>query len=140
MRVTTTSRDKPYRAAAFGGSYNQLSGTFGRHIQPSKDYAREKAVANVTTTTTDKRRKMTLRLPTDLYATTQEAVRLGLAPTENAFIQDAIRRRARDLRHAQMRRLAEEAMDNPGFVAHMPGTMEAFAAVDAEHGPGDINE
>ena len=84
--------------------------------------------------TTD-RRKITLRLPEDLHATAQEAVRLGLASTQNAFIEESIRMREREVRHARMRRLAEEAMNDPEFVADMRGTMEAFRHADTEHWP-----
>jgi hypothetical protein len=81
------------------------------------------------------RMRITLRLTPRLHATTQEGVRLGLAPNQNAFIEDAIRLREREVRHAQMRRQAEEAMADPGFVADMYGTMAAFEHVDREHWP-----
>ena len=84
------------------------------------------------------RRKITLRLPSALHETTQEAVRLGLAPNQNAFIEDSIRLRAREVRHARMRKLAEEAMNDPGFVADMRDTMDAFKHGDAESWPPDF--
>ena len=81
------------------------------------------------------RMKVTLRLTPRLHATTQEAVRLGLAPNQNAFIEDAIRLREKEVRYARMRRMAAEAMNDPGFVADMNGTMEAFRHADLEHWP-----
>jgi Arc/MetJ-type ribon-helix-helix transcriptional regulator len=81
------------------------------------------------------RRKITLRLPADLHDATQEAVRLGLAPNQNAFIEDAIRLREREVRHARMRQLAEQAMADPDFVADMRGVMEDFRHVDSERWP-----
>lgn len=81
---------------------------------------------------------VTLHLPDDLYATAEEAVALGLAPSQSDFIQDAIRRRAREVRHARMDKLAEEAMNDPDFVADMRETMEAFHHVDKEHWPPSL--
>jgi hypothetical protein len=84
------------------------------------------------------RRKITLRLSPALHATTQEAVRLGLAPNQNAFIEDSIRLRSREIRHARMRMMAEEAMNDPGFVADMRDTMDAFKHVDSEGWPPEL--
>ncbi|MCX6358830.1 MAG: hypothetical protein NT029_03405 [Armatimonadetes bacterium] len=81
------------------------------------------------------RHKVTLRLPAQLHETAQEAVRLGLAATQTAFIEDSIRMRAREVRHARMRRLADEAMSDPGFVADMRATMDDFRHVDQERWP-----
>ena len=77
--------------------------------------------------------KVDLRISPDLYAATQEAVRLGLAPNQNAFIEDAIRMRTREIRHHRLRRLADEAMNDSGFVADMRGAMEDFRYVDQEN-------
>ena len=82
-----------------------------------------------------RRQKLTIRLPPDLYAATQQAVELGLAPNQNAFVEDSIRLRAREIRHERLRRLAEEAMADPGFVADMRGVMADFAHVDRENWP-----
>jgi hypothetical protein len=82
-----------------------------------------------------RRTKLTLRLSAELYAATQEAVRLGLSPNQNSFIEEAIRRRTREIRHERMRRLADEAMNDPGFVADMTATMAAFRPVDREDWP-----
>ena len=38
----------------------------------------------------------------------------------------------REARQARMRQLADEAMNDPGFVADMQATMAAFRHVDAE--------
>ncbi len=84
------------------------------------------------------RRRVTLRLPDHLHESTQEAVRLGLAPNQNAFIEDAIRMREREVRHARMRKQAAEAMNDPDFVADMRGTMQDFKFVDGEHWPEPI--
>ncbi len=86
------------------------------------------------------RQKITIRLSADAYATTQEAVGLGLASNQNAFIEEAIRLRKREVRHARMRKLAEEAMNDPGFVADMRDTMDAFKFVDAERWPPGMEE
>jgi hypothetical protein len=81
------------------------------------------------------RNKVTLRLPVQLHETAQEAVRLGLAATQTAFIEDSIRMRARVVRHARMRWLADEAMGDPGFVADMRATMGDFRHVGQERWP-----
>ena len=81
------------------------------------------------------KQKITLRLPMSLHKATQEAVSLGLASTQNAFIEDAIRLRAREIRHARMRKLAQEAMNDPGFVADMRDTMAAFEPIDLQDWP-----
>ena len=78
---------------------------------------------------------ITLELPDDVYATAEEAVRLGIAPSESLFIEEAIRLRMREVRHARMRVLAEEAMADPDFVADLHDTMTAFQHVDAENWP-----
>lgn len=76
-----------------------------------------------------------LELPDDVYATAEEAVKLGLAPSQSSFIEEAIRLRAREVRHARMRLLAQEAMADPDFVADMQETMQAFRHTDAENWP-----
>ncbi len=87
------------------------------------------------TTPTRPKQKITLRLPAELMETAQEAVRLGLAPSQSAFIEDSLRRRMREVRHAWMRRLAEEAMADPDFVADMRATQREFGAADAGEWP-----
>jgi len=57
---------------------------------------------------------------------------LGLAATQSEFIEEAVRRRAREVREARLRRLAQEAMDDPDFVADMRETMQAFRFADAD--------
>lgn len=76
-----------------------------------------------------------LQLPRDVYDTAQEAVALGLAPSQSSFIEEAIRLRMREVRHARMRKLAEEAMADPDFVADLNDTMQAFRHVDKENWP-----
>ncbi len=78
---------------------------------------------------------ITLELPDDVYAATEEAVALGLASSHTAFIEEAIRLRMREIRHARMRILAAEAMADPGFVADLNETMHAFRHVDKENWP-----
>lgn len=76
-----------------------------------------------------------LHLPKDVYDTAQEAVSLGLAPSQSSFIEEAIRLRMREVRHARMRKLAEEAMADPDFVADLHEAMQAFQYVDKENWP-----
>ena len=78
------------------------------------------------------RHKLTVRLSSDAYSTAQEAVELGLSPNQNAFIEDAIRLRTREVRHARMRVQAAEAMNDPVFVADMRETMQTFASSDRD--------
>ena len=78
---------------------------------------------------------ITLELPDDVYAAAEKAVTLGLAPSQTAFIEEAIRLRMREIRHARMRKLAAEAMADPDFVADLRETMQAFRHVDKEHWP-----
>ncbi|MGO8669843.1 MAG: hypothetical protein ACLQVD_00505 [Capsulimonadaceae bacterium] len=72
------------------------------------------------------KRKLTLRLPEDIWETTREAVELGLAPSVTSFFEDSIRARSREVRHARLRQQAAEAMADPDFVADMRATMDAF--------------
>jgi Ser/Thr protein kinase RdoA (MazF antagonist) len=95
----------------------------------------EEAHMSIPIQTPPARRKVTLRLHAQLHETAQEAVRLGLAATQTAFIEDSIRMRAREVRHARMRRLADEAMGDPGFVADMRATVEEFRHADQECWP-----
>ena len=78
------------------------------------------------------RHKVTVRLSPDAFSTAQEAVELGMSPNQNAFIEDAIRLRAREVRHARMRMQATEAMNDLGFVEDMRETMRAFESADRE--------
>ncbi len=78
---------------------------------------------------------ITLELPDDVYAATEEAVALGLASSHTAFIEEAIRLGMREIRHARMRTLAAEAMADPDFVADLRETMHAFCHVDKENWP-----
>lgn len=55
-----------------------------------------------------------------------------MSPNQNAFIEDAIRLRAREVRHARMRIQAAEAMSDLGFVEDMRETMRAFEAADGD--------
>ncbi|MDQ2688121.1 MAG: hypothetical protein M3Y28_09675 [Armatimonadota bacterium] len=84
--------------------------------------------------------EITLHLPEDLYETAQEAVTLGLAASDTDFIEEAVRRRILEVRHARMRILAAEAMADPGFVADMHDTMNAFCYADAENWPEPESE
>jgi Arc/MetJ-type ribon-helix-helix transcriptional regulator len=95
----------------------------------------------MTTARTNTRTKLTLRLPNDLVRTAQEAVTLGLAPSTSAFIEDSVRARAREVRQARLRRLADEAMADPAFVADMrttaafaPALTDQWSAESAETG------
>jgi hypothetical protein len=81
------------------------------------------------------RTKLTVRLAEDTMRTVNEAVAMGLAPSSNAFIDDAIRAKAREVRHARLRKLAEEAMSDPLFVQDMHETMAAFEPIDRERWP-----
>jgi uncharacterized protein (DUF1778 family) len=46
----------------------------------------------------------------------------------------------KEIRYARMRRLAAEAMSDPGFVEDMRGTMRDFRFVDAERWPNDVSD
>jgi hypothetical protein len=70
--------------------------------------------------------KVTLRLTEDLIKTTYDAVESGLAVSATAFIEDPIRARVREVRHARMRRLAAEAVADPDFIADMRDVSAAF--------------
>jgi len=76
-----------------------------------------------------------LELPDDVYAAAEEAVTLGLAPSQTAFIEEAVRLRMQEVRHARMRKLAAAAMADPDFVADLRETMYAFRHVDKENWP-----
>lgn len=86
------------------------------------------------------RRKISLRLSLALHDAVQEAVRLGLAPNQNTFIEDSIRMREREVRHARMRHLAAEAMADPDFVVDMRGVMAEFQYVDSEAWPEGLGD
>ncbi len=78
---------------------------------------------------------ITLELPDDVYAAAEGAVTLGLAHSQTAFIEEAVRLRMQEVRHARMRKLAAEAMADPDFVADLRETMYAFRHVDKENWP-----
>jgi len=78
------------------------------------------------------RHKVTVRLSPDAFSTAQEAVELGISPNQNSFIEDAIRLRAREVRHARMRIQAAAAMSDRGFVEDMRATMRAFESADRD--------
>jgi hypothetical protein len=81
------------------------------------------------------KQRVALRLAPDVMQTAKEAVGLGIAPTATAFIEDSIRARRREVRHALMTRMAEEAMADPEFVADMRETMDAFEPSTSEGWP-----
>lgn len=83
----------------------------------------------------NKRTKLTVRLTDEALQTVNEAVELGLCSSSNAFIDDAIRAKAREVRHARMRRLAAEAIADPQFVEDMHATAHAFEATDHAQWP-----
>ena len=78
---------------------------------------------------------ITVELADDAYATAEEAVRLGIASSQSSFIEEAIRLRTREVRHARMRVLTEQAMADPDFVSDMRDTMQAFQHTDKENWP-----
>ena len=78
------------------------------------------------------KQKVTVRLSADLIEASREAVRLGLAASPSEFIEEAVRQRAREVRHARLREMAREAMADPDFVADMRDTMQAFRHADPE--------
>ena len=61
----------------------------------------------------------TFQLADDAYATAEEAIRL----------------RSREVHHARMRVLAEQAMADPDFVSDLHENMQAFQHVDKENWP-----
>ena len=78
---------------------------------------------------------ITVELADDAYATAEEAVRLGIASSQSSSIEEAIRLRTREVRHARMRVLAEQAMADPDFVSDMRDSMQAFQHTDKENWP-----
>lgn len=63
------------------------------------------------------------------------AVTLELAADVDTTAEEVIRLRTREVRHARMRFLAEQAMADPEFVSDMQGTMQAFQHSDKENWP-----
>ena len=90
---------------------------------------------SIATTNHSQAHEITLRLSDELYETARDAVTLGLAATQSAFIEDAIRLRAREVRHARLNQLAAEAMADSKFVADLHETMRDFQHVDQENWP-----
>jgi Arc/MetJ-type ribon-helix-helix transcriptional regulator len=78
------------------------------------------------------RHKVSVRLSPDAFSTAQEAVELGISPNQNSFIEEAIRLRSREVRHARMRIQAAAAMSDRGFVEDMRETMQAFESADRD--------
>jgi len=79
--------------------------------------------------------KLTVRLTEDTMKLVNDAVAFGIASSPDAFIDEAIRARAREVRHARLRILAEDAMADPLFVQDMHETMATFEPVDRELWP-----
>jgi hypothetical protein len=77
-------------------------------------------------------RKATFNLPEDVLGALDQAVREGVAPSKNAFVERAISRELDDIERIRRKVLWEEASHDPLFVKDLLDTEQEFRTADAE--------
>ena len=86
-------------------------------------------------------KKITLTLDAELGRHVQRAVKQGLADSQRAFFEAALRSRLKDIKRENRRNLLLEASKDPLFLADVEEIEREFAYADAEaakmiDGPG----
>lgn len=74
----------------------------------------------------DSTKKATFRIDEAVYAAMKECVEAGAAPSQTAFVEDAIRQRLQELRRRELESAYAAAARDPAFMADMEDTTEAF--------------
>jgi Arc/MetJ-type ribon-helix-helix transcriptional regulator len=77
-------------------------------------------------------RKVTFSLPAQLVEEVKELVQAGIAPSQNAFVEQALMQRVREARRELLRQEFQEAARDPLFLRDIDETMATFATSDAE--------
>ncbi|MCG6963599.1 MAG: hypothetical protein LJE95_10070 [Acidobacteria bacterium] len=75
-------------------------------------------------------RKVTYSLTEEQLGAMEGAVQEGAAPSNSAFVAEAVRERLEKLHEERLREAFEEAARDPLFLEDVEDTMQAFAGVD----------
>jgi hypothetical protein len=76
--------------------------------------------------TADRPKKVGWQVSESVVDAVKEAVANGAAESQNAFVEDALRRRLKELRRAKVYSAYEEAAQDPIFMEDMRSISEAF--------------
>jgi Arc/MetJ-type ribon-helix-helix transcriptional regulator len=79
-----------------------------------------------------KKKKVTLSLPVTLVEEVHRLVEDGVAPSQSAFVADAVEKEIQARRVAQLREEFCQAAADPDFLQDIDETMRDFAAADGE--------
>ncbi|HYW05990.1 MAG TPA: hypothetical protein VE913_03480, partial [Longimicrobium sp.] len=77
-------------------------------------------------------RKATFQVQEGVLDAVRTLVEEGEAPSANAFVEDALRMKLREVRRARLYAAYEEAANDPVFMAEMRATAEAFEGTVAD--------
>ena len=86
----------------------------------------------VTRTYTRESKKVTFSLPASLVDEVQELVRSGEAPSQSAFVTEALEKEIRARRIARLKQEFRQAAADPDFLRDLDQVMSDFAAADGE--------
>jgi Arc/MetJ-type ribon-helix-helix transcriptional regulator len=77
-------------------------------------------------------KKVTLSLPVTLMKEVRQLVEDGVAPSQSAFVADAVEKEIYAWRKAQLREEFRQAAVDPDFLQDIDETMRDFATADSE--------
>jgi Arc/MetJ-type ribon-helix-helix transcriptional regulator len=77
-------------------------------------------------------RKATFSLPASLMEEVRQLIDEGAAPSQSAFVAEALEKEIRAWRTARLREEFHQAAADPDFMRDIDDTMRDFAAADAE--------
>jgi len=83
-------------------------------------------------THTQQSKKVTLSLPVTLMEKVRQLVRRGVAPSQSAFVTEALEKEIHAWRMAQLREEFQQAAADPDFLKDIDEAMRDFAAADEE--------
>ncbi len=83
-------------------------------------------------------RKATFQVADSVLQAVKAAVDEGLAPSANAFVEDALRSKLRELRRERLYAAYDKATQDPEFMAEMRETTRAFEATAGDGLSGDL--
>ena len=95
-------------------------------VQPS-DWEKDGAVAES--------QKVTYQISSSVVDEVREAVEHGYAPSMSRFVEDALRRRLRDLQTERVRERCRQAAQDPRLAAEIAQVEAAFERVDSRQIP-----
>lgn len=77
-------------------------------------------------------KKATFRIDESVFAAMKRYVEAGVAASQTALVEDALREYLRELRKKRLDAAYAAAADDPAFMADMRATTEAFEATVAD--------